>query len=68
MSATKKRKKVESMYRLNTRIRHDQIEFVKAEVKKEKKLQPKGSKEVIGDGTIIRVLLDEAISNRKAKK
>lgn len=68
MSATKKRKKVESMYRLNTRIRNDQIEFVKAEVKKAQKLQPKGSKEVIGDGTLVRILLDEAINNRKAKK
>lgn len=48
-----------AMHRVNTRLRDDQVSFVKSEVKK--------SKGTLTDGDVYRLLIDEAITNRKKK-
>lgn len=59
MSFHGKAAKPTALYRLNTRIEHDQADYIKAEVKK--------SKGELTDGDVVRALLAEAISNRKKK-
>lgn len=47
------------VYRLSSRIFGDQIDYIKSEAKK--------SKGKLNESEVLRLLLDEAISNRKKK-